>query len=425
MELVAPLPTELTALVDPAARGAAPLLRSVTKEGDGPVAAVPFGLFLELLAARAPAGQELPVAGKGLPVPLPASPPTAAPVATLPGPAQSLLKEVAASLRLDTAPSLASPPTSPSTAAVPPGPMLPLAPVVAPEGAQAPVAPPVAPIAEPVVPTAPTDLPAAPSGVDAPAVDPALDAPLPPAPRDLFATTADRRVRPPPVDVRAVTTSFASPATGAEPRAAAAPAEVAAPVLRVVQRDGRELTLRPVVAASEAASGTAPADWLPAATSQPAAHAAPTAHAAAAPAQAGLDLSSPDWREAFANRIQWLVDHRVGEAHLKLNPPELGAVDVKISLVDDQTFVQLTASTAGARDELSQSLPRLRELLIASGLDLGGATVQGGRDGRHEASGYANQAAAQRERDVFESGRHDEHTPSAPRRPAGRIDVFA
>jgi flagellar hook-length control protein FliK len=196
-------------------------------------------------------------------------------------------------------------------------------------------------------------------------------------------------------------------------------------VLRVVQRDGRELTLRPVVAASEAASGTASADWLPAATSQPAAHAASTAHAAAAPAQAGLDLSSPDWHEAFANRIQWLVDHRVGEAHFKLNPPELGAVDVKISLVDDQTFVQLTASTAGARDELSQSLPRLRELLIASGLDLGGATVQGGRDGRHEASGYANQAAAQRERDVFESGRHDEHTPSAPRRPAGRIDVFA
>jgi hypothetical protein len=42
----------------------------------------------------------------------------------------------------------------------------------------------------------------------------------------------------------------------------------------------------------------------------------------------------------------------------------------------------MTAHAAAARDELAQSLPRLRELLVAGGLDLGGATVTGGRDDR-------------------------------------------
>jgi flagellar hook-length control protein FliK len=93
-----------------------------------------------------------------------------------------------------------------------------------------------------------------------------------------------------------------------------------------------------------------------------------------------LDTATPRWNEALAGRINWMVDHGIGEARIKLNPPELGALDVKISLLDDKTYVQLTSASASARDELSQTLPRLRDLLASSGLDLGGATVSDGRE---------------------------------------------
>ncbi len=139
---------------------------------------------------------------------------------------------------------------------------------------------------------------------------------------------------------------------------------------------------------------------------------------------APVDTNAARWEDALASRIQWLVDHKVGEAQIKLNPPELGALDVKISLLDDKTYVQMTAHTAAARDELSQSLPRLRELMSAGGLDLGGATVSGGRDDR---SGY--QAAthpvarmlplATEAVDVAPSLLHGRLTP------ASRIDIFA
>ena len=102
-----------------------------------------------------------------------------------------------------------------------------------------------------------------------------------------------------------------------------------------------------------------------------------------------LDTTTPRWNEALAGRIHWMIDHDIGEARIKLNPPELGALEVRISLLDDKTYVHLTAHNAAARDELSQSLPRLRELLSMGGLDLAGATVTDGREERsgHSASG--------------------------------------
>ena len=155
--------------------------------------------------------------------------------------------------------------------------------------------------------------------------------------------------------------------------------------------------LASAVTAAESSSAS-PADWLPPAAAHGTATSAVAAPTAAVPG-APVDLRSPNWQEAFANRVQVLVDTQVGEARIKLNPPELGAVDVKISLVDDKTYVQLTTATAAARDELAQSLPRLRELFTASGLELGGASVHNGRDGqqarprRRRRPGAANSCA--------------------------------
>jgi flagellar hook-length control protein FliK len=155
--------------------------------------------------------------------------------------------------------------------------------------------------------------------------------------------------------------------------------------------------------------------------------AAPTADASALAGQgAAIDTRADNWHEALASRVQVLVDQHVGEAHIKLNPPELGAVDIKISLVDDKTFVQLTAGTSAARDELTQSLPRLRELLSAGGLSLGGASVHGGSGGQ----GGDGPASAPRvvvpAYAPFAAADDDELAPVwAAARARGRIDLFA
>jgi hypothetical protein len=97
---------------------------------------------------------------------------------------------------------------------------------------------------------------------------------------------------------------------------------------------------------------------------------------------------------------------------------------VKIALQDDKTYVQMVAHSANARDELAQGLPRLRELLSAGGLELGGATVSGGHDERGAFGAATPQPIARVARFAA-----DVVQPDAPRARLGAgaavIDTFA
>jgi len=208
----------------------------------------------------------------------------------------------------------------------------------------------------------------------------------PPTP---VAEVADAAAR--PVNREATLDAFALPAT-------VSPSDVAAPAGQ------RDAGARAVACRRPAPAPTADASGL-------------TGHGAA------IDTRADNWHEALASRVQVLVDQHVGEAHIKLNPPELGAVDIKISLVDDKTFVQLTAANSAARDELTQSLPRLRELLSASGLSLGGASVHGGSAGQN-GGGPAPRLVVPAYMPF--AGANDEFEPRpAAARATGRIDLFA
>lgn len=134
----------------------------------------------------------------------------------------------------------------------------------------------------------------------------------------------------------------------------------------------------------------------------------------------------PELGESMAGRIRLMIDHGAGEARLRLDPPELGTIDVRISVVDDKTFVHMTASHAAGRDALEQSLPRLRELLAAGGLDFGGASVDGGgRDTGPEAGPYRADPPYAFPEEPAGAAASSSTAVRAPVSAAGRIDLFA
>ncbi len=81
-------------------------------------------------------------------------------------------------------------------------------------------------------------------------------------------------------------------------------------------------------------------------------------------------LQSREWKEEFGERVRWLIGQKMQTAELKINPPHLGSVDIRIQVQNDQVSVQFQAAHAMVRDALEDSLPRLREILGNSGLDL-------------------------------------------------------
>lgn len=93
------------------------------------------------------------------------------------------------------------------------------------------------------------------------------------------------------------------------------------------------------------------------------------------PMHVATPAGSPGWPEEVGNRVSWMVGQAESHAELTLTPPQLGKVEVSITVSGDQTSAQFVAATPAARDLIEQSLPRLREILEQSGINLGQADV--------------------------------------------------
>ena len=68
-------------------------------------------------------------------------------------------------------------------------------------------------------------------------------------------------------------------------------------------------------------------------------------------------LNSSAWGKVMSSRVVWMAREGVQQAELRLNPANLGPVEVRLTMQNDQTNVTFIASNAAARDALEQALP--------------------------------------------------------------------
>ncbi|MBS0601824.1 MAG: flagellar hook-length control protein FliK [Proteobacteria bacterium] len=92
--------------------------------------------------------------------------------------------------------------------------------------------------------------------------------------------------------------------------------------------------------------------------------------------QAPLPVANPRaWAPLLGQHLMHLVQTGDTQATVRVNPPQLGPVELRLELKDSLTHVSFYAHDAQVREALEQSLPRLRELLGAQGLQLGQSHV--------------------------------------------------
>ncbi len=102
-----------------------------------------------------------------------------------------------------------------------------------------------------------------------------------------------------------------------------------------------------------------------------------TTTALATPQQMTLQtqINNPEWGSDFSKRIQFLVKNNMQHAELRLDPPDMGKIHVRINLSQDQASVSFASGHSNVRDAIEQAMPRLRELLNESGIQLGNTDV--------------------------------------------------
>jgi len=85
-------------------------------------------------------------------------------------------------------------------------------------------------------------------------------------------------------------------------------------------------------------------------------------------------VKSPQWGQALGQRVVFMANNQLQQAQITLNPEKLGPVQVKLHMdKDQQVHVTMTAQHSTTREAMESALPRLREMLEQSGVDL--ATV--------------------------------------------------
>jgi flagellar hook-length control protein FliK len=81
------------------------------------------------------------------------------------------------------------------------------------------------------------------------------------------------------------------------------------------------------------------------------------------------------WAESVTQRVALMTGLKLSSARIELDPPELGAMTVKVSVSGDQASVSFVSPHAHVRDALEQNFPRLQEMLGQQGLQLADAQV--------------------------------------------------
>ncbi len=120
-----------------------------------------------------------------------------------------------------------------------------------------------------------------------------------------------------------------------------------------------------------------------------------------------VPVKSQQWSQSFAHRITFMANNNIQQAQISLNPEKLGPIQVKLQMDrDQQVHVTMVAQHGTTREAIESAMPRLREMLEQSGLNLASVDVsdqkQFAEQGKEEQGSEGVQGLANKDLDGVE-----------------------
>lgn len=89
-------------------------------------------------------------------------------------------------------------------------------------------------------------------------------------------------------------------------------------------------------------------------------------------------VGTDEWGQSLGQKVVWMIQGAQQSATLTLNPPDLGPMQVVVHVNNNQATANFTAHQPEVRHALEAAMPRLREMLSESGIQLGQSNVSAG-----------------------------------------------
>lgn len=81
-----------------------------------------------------------------------------------------------------------------------------------------------------------------------------------------------------------------------------------------------------------------------------------------------LNMQQPGWSKELTDKVMWMSSQNLKSAEIKLNPAELGRLDIRVQVGQENTQITFASAHAGVRDSLDGQMHRLREMLEQQGM---------------------------------------------------------
>jgi flagellar hook-length control protein FliK len=153
--------------------------------------------------------------------------------------------------------------------------------------------------------------------------------------------------------------------------------------------------------------------------------------------QAEQPRRHPAWDQQLGQKIIFMAAGGEQSATMELNPPDLGPLQVVLSVNKDQATAAFSSAAPEVRQALESALPKLKEMMSEAGIQLGSATVSAGMSDQNN-SAFSQQASSAQSGSGSAatgsgsgSGPSRQRAPKQPRSaparrlPAGAVDTFA
>ncbi len=155
-----------------------------------------------------------------------------------------------------------------------------------------------------------------------------------------------------------------------------------------------------------------------------------TARAEAAVGNIAVPITHPNWSNNLGESIKWMVQQHTQHADLRLTPPDLGMLEVRVQVNNNQTNITFSSPHAQVCDAVEAALPRLRDMFGQAGLSLGDVNVnvshqslsqQHAQNGGAQTPGHGGGDGHAEDNDAIT------HvvSPLVPRYGAGLVDLYA
>ena len=141
-----------------------------------------------------------------------------------------------------------------------------------------------------------------------------------------------------------------------------------------------------------------------------------------------VNILKPEGQQQLHEKIRWMVNARNSMAEIRLDPPELGSMQVRVNVSGDAASVSFIVQSQHAKDALADAMPRLKDMLAEQGINLGESEVRKDNSSQNS-DGSGQQLAGNGVASQDTDGEFDEGSTvieqSVTREAKGGIDYYA